>query len=212
MNAHYISAQPTNKLTNLTSETTATALTFLFYHLARDPVHIQRILNEVRSVNDIRSNDSLHALPYLNACITETLRLHPPTPSGLMRQTPAEGIYVGGTYIPGHVTCLAPTYSIARRKSGLVPPSIHPLYMRGKKVLTSGVFIVESCFERANEFLPERWIDATHLVRDKTGFAAFSIGKHPSSSSDSVLSSWSVRKISIADRDYQVHTPAWARI
>lgn len=67
-------------------------------------------------MNDIRSNEELQALPYLNACITEALRLHPPSPAGLVRQTPMEGVFVGDSYIPGDVTCLAPTYSIGRRK------------------------------------------------------------------------------------------------
>ena len=152
-----LQTQMSTKLTSPASETTATALTFLFYHLARDPIHIQIIRNELQSVEDIRSNDGLHALPYLNACITETLRLHPPTPSGLMRQTPAEGIYIGDTYIPGHVTCVAPTYSIARRESRPFPSLIQYLHTYSCKVLTLG--IRSRKLLRKGQRLPARTVD-----------------------------------------------------
>ena len=102
------------------SETTATALVFLFYQLVLDPKHIAEIRKELDGIDDIRSNDALQALPYLNGAITEALRLHPPVPTGPPRQTPAEGLDIGGTHIPGGVTCLSPIYPIARRKSSLL--------------------------------------------------------------------------------------------
>ena len=98
------------------SETTSTALAFIFYHLAKDPVHLQRIRDELKSVGNLRSHPHLQALPYLNAIITETMRLHPPVPAGLQRDTPTGGLVIDGQHIPGNVTCLAPIYSIARRK------------------------------------------------------------------------------------------------
>ena len=101
------------------SETTAGALIFLFYYLALDPVHVGHIRKELEGIDDIRSNDALQALPYLNGAITEALRLHPPVPSGLLRKTPAEGLNIGGVYIPGDVTCVSPFYPIARRESSL---------------------------------------------------------------------------------------------
>lgn len=37
--------------------------------------------------------------------------------------------------------------------------------------------VVESCFERPNEFIPERWSTAGHLVKDRTGYAPFGLGE-----------------------------------
>lgn len=36
---------------------------------------------------------------------------------------------------------------------------------------------VESCFERAEDFVPERWYSKPHMVKNKNAFAPFSIGE-----------------------------------
>jgi hypothetical protein len=41
--------------------------------------------------------------------------------------------------------------------------------------------IVESCYEKATEFIPERWGEKPEMVRDKSVFAPFSIGEFPTS-------------------------------
>ena len=98
------------------SETTSTALAFLYHYLASHLSYTQTLRAELASVSNIRSHSSLQSLPYLNALITETLRLHPPVPAGLQRNTPKEGVVIDGEAIPGGVTCLAPMWSIARRE------------------------------------------------------------------------------------------------
>lgn len=95
------------------------------------------------SVKDLQNAD------HLNAVINETLRLHPPVPSGVLRVTPAEGITISGTYIPGNVTVVSPTYTVGR---------------------------LESAFERASEFIPERWYPKPGMVKKKNSFAPFSLG------------------------------------
>jgi tryprostatin B 6-hydroxylase len=103
------------------SDTTAATLTFLFYHLAIEPGLISRLREEVETlVGDANSkieHQHLQSASLLNACINETLRLHPPVPSGLYRKTPPEGVYIGDEWIPGNTTIQIHLYSMARGKS-----------------------------------------------------------------------------------------------
>ena len=62
-------------------ETTATTLGYMSYILATNPECQQKLFNEVISAMDSDneiSYEKLHALPYLDACLSETLRLFPP--------------------------------------------------------------------------------------------------------------------------------------
>lgn len=67
-------------------DTTFQTLSWFFYELARHPEHIQTIRSEVNNLlgspsdNVKLSYDQMKLLPYLQACIAETLRLHPPVP------------------------------------------------------------------------------------------------------------------------------------
>jgi hypothetical protein len=38
------------------------------------------------------------------------------------------------------------------------------------------VFSVESCYERAEEFIPERWYSNPDMIKNKAGYAPFSLG------------------------------------
>ncbi|CAG2178316.1 unnamed protein product, partial [Oppiella nova] len=62
-------------------ETTATTLTLAMYELALNPQHQQRLFDELREVlqpdGDI-DYDVLQSLPFMEAVVSETLRLHPP--------------------------------------------------------------------------------------------------------------------------------------
>ena len=75
--------------------------------------------SELASVRDLSNNSTLQSLPYLNALINITLRLHPAVPSAGLRVTPAEGLNVGGAIIPGSTTVLVPQYSLGRRTLSL---------------------------------------------------------------------------------------------
>ena len=103
------------------SGTITPILTYIIYHLALSPSHVANIRDELKTAEDIRSDQNLQKLPYLNAFINETLRVHPPILDGLPRNTPAGGIMVNDTHIPGNVTCLAPFCIISKRKFSLYP-------------------------------------------------------------------------------------------
>lgn len=99
------------------SDTTSTTLAYVLYHLAKDPTQMAKLRAELKSlvksekdfdVKDVRDAD------HLNGVINETLRLHPPVPTGVYRLTPPEGIMVGDTYIPGDVTVITPNYTLGR--------------------------------------------------------------------------------------------------
>jgi cytochrome P450 len=98
------------------SDTSAAALTHIFYHLAKDPSQVQKVRAELKNVpsgNEF-SIQALQGLHHLNGVINEALRLHPPVPGGVYRDSPKEGFQVGDRFVPGEVTILTPTYSIHR--------------------------------------------------------------------------------------------------
>ena len=92
-------------------------MVFLFYHLAAAPTEITKLRTELQALTSFSDNRELISMPHLNGVINETLRLHPPIPSGGLRDTPPEGLDIDGTYIPGGVTVLVPAYSLGRCES-----------------------------------------------------------------------------------------------
>lgn len=85
------------------SDTTAAALAFIFFKLAQYPEHAEKIRQELRECIKGRewAYKDIQSCQHLNACIDESLRLHSVGPSGLFRETPPEGMYVGDVFIPG---------------------------------------------------------------------------------------------------------------
>lgn len=74
-----------------------------------------KLYDELKEV-EIADHQVLQTLPYLNALINETLRFHPAVPTGGYRDTPPEGMTIGGRYIPGNTTVVAPRYITSRCK------------------------------------------------------------------------------------------------
>ena len=86
---------------------TTVALATSTYLLMRYPETLKLLSKEIRerfeSEADISVASTMH-LPYLEAVINETLRIHHPTPINLPRVLPPEGQKLGGDWIPGGVS------------------------------------------------------------------------------------------------------------
>ncbi|KAJ8131514.1 hypothetical protein O1611_g2116 [Lasiodiplodia mahajangana] len=79
------------------TETTSSALAFIFYYLAREPSLVEAMYEELQSVEGY--ND-LENLKLLNACITEGLRFRPPVALTGSRVVPRGGLDILGYYVP----------------------------------------------------------------------------------------------------------------
>lgn len=95
-------------------------------------------------------NEKIANLDHLNAVINETLRLFPPTPTEFQRYTPPEGITIDGTFIPGNTYVQCPMYVLGRS---------------------------EEIYDQAEEFIPERWYKYPDMIKEKTTFMPFGLGK-----------------------------------
>ena len=93
---------------------------YLFYRLALEPQHAEKIRIELQSIQSIYDTKALKTLEHLNGAINETLRLHPSVPTGGYRQSPPEGVEIAGRWIPGNITIVAPRYTMGRRTYNLL--------------------------------------------------------------------------------------------
>ncbi|KAK2028334.1 cytochrome P450 3A19 [Colletotrichum zoysiae] len=136
-------------------DTSATTLSALFYHVLREPYHYRRIQEEVRGTYSSASGISAQSvlrLPYMNACIQETLRLTPPI-NGRGSHRISPGAMIDGLYVPKGVNVSADMWTIHRR----------PEY-----------------WALADKFSPDRWIDngpGTPFEHDvRTSYRPFLVG------------------------------------
>ncbi|KAH7372145.1 putative cytochrome P450 monooxygenase [Cadophora sp. MPI-SDFR-AT-0126] len=137
---------------NAGSATTAIAMANVMFQLLKNPTVMEKLRAEVDSVLDdhevVASYDKIKHLPYLRACLDESLRLFPPTSHGLTRAVPPEGMDILGEYIPGGTSVSISAY-VAHRD--------------------------ESIFPMAEKFIPERWL-GEEGKRLQPYFLAFSAG------------------------------------
>ncbi|KAI0183116.1 cytochrome P450 [Xylaria flabelliformis] len=138
------------------SDTLACTLVYTLFHLAKCPRYQDMLLDEMKNHHVASGTpstaQSLQSLPFLNAIINETLRLHNPVPGGLPRDAGPEGVTIAGRYIPPFATIIAPRHHIAR---------------------------LPSCFYNPNEFDPFRWIHKNKSKpHDLRAFAPFSTGRY----------------------------------
>ncbi|KAJ5716006.1 cytochrome P450 [Penicillium malachiteum] len=152
------------------SDPTAAVLIVIFTELADRPQDVEKIRREIENLNIEDPNELAKNCPHLEAVILESLRLFPALPTGGYRKTLKESINIGGTFVPPETTIVAPRFPIARRKAALFD--------------INGTFLLihektgEDCFERPNEFIPERWYEKPEMGRNKAAFAPFGTGHH----------------------------------
>ncbi|KAJ9138730.1 Isotrichodermin C-15 hydroxylase [Coniochaeta hoffmannii] len=139
------------------SETSATLMAAILYHLLANPRVMARLVREIRSAfpraEDI-SFASVSRSAYLLAVINEGLRSHPPLPVGISRVTRPEGATIDGHFVAGGTAVHVPHWACYHNSRN---------------------------FRDAYEFVPERWLDGeegAERYRDdnKAAFQPFSIG------------------------------------
>jgi cytochrome P450 len=127
------------------SDTTATALTAIFYHLHKHPTKLAKLRQEIDTAfeqglleNPVRFS-AARKLPYLHAVVMESMRIHPSTGAGFPREVPSGGVQLCGTFVPGDVEVL----------------------------MTAGAVQVDkrAFGEDAHDWIPERWLQDAETVR-----------------------------------------------
>ena len=104
------------------SETSVVALTAAAYHILSNNDVYKRLCHEIRSTfataAEIKLQDVLSKLPYLDAVIKETLRIHTPLANGFTRVVPdVGGVMISGNLVPQNVRTLFHQSQILRYPS-----------------------------------------------------------------------------------------------
>ncbi|KAG2417910.1 hypothetical protein HFD88_001009 [Aspergillus terreus] len=136
------------------SDTTGTALSGLYFYLARYPECYAKLSHEIRStfthVDEIVGGPKLQACSYMRACVEEALRMSPGVPGFLTREAPS-GASIDGYYFAPNVQVAIPTWTMHRT------PEVYP---------------------DPQVFKPERWMveSEAELQRLRSSYYPFSMG------------------------------------
>lgn len=125
------------------SESSATSLSGITFYILTHPHTYQKLVHEIRSTYTSEAEitlSSVHTLEYLDAILSESLRLYPPVPGTLPRVVPPGGETIDNAFVPAGTTIGVNHLSCSR----------HP-----------------ENFFRQDDFLPERWLPES---RDKAPF------------------------------------------
>lgn len=134
------------------SETTANLLSGLFARLIWNPDKYKKLCDEIRSSFNSEEEINYHRtsqLTYLNACLEEALRIHPPVPTGLLRTVPKSGDTIDGHWVPGGVSVSVNGWAASH----------NPINFRD-----------------CDSFIPERWLDDAYASDHKKAMQPFSLG------------------------------------
>lgn len=136
---------------NAGTDTTTAALTNTIYLLYKHPQVFSKLREELDAATDnqdVPEYNNVCNLPYLRACIKESLRVRPANSFGLPRVVPSGGGIIAGAFIAEEVTVSVPTYSLLRH-AGL--------------------------FKNPEQFDPERWFTDSKENMNKAHYS-FSVG------------------------------------
>ncbi|KAB8206978.1 Cytochrome P450 [Aspergillus parasiticus SU-1] len=117
------------------SATTAIALNNVLFWLLRTPTCLIRLREEIDTAlgpdTVVAPYEKVKHLPYLRACLDESLRITPPFSYNLPRRTPSDGATILGSFVPGNTTVSISSYVIHH---------------------------TEHIFAEPGKFMPERWL------------------------------------------------------
>jgi cytochrome P450 len=134
------------------SETTANLLSGLVSKLIWNPEKYQKLVDELRGEikhEDDLTSENIQKLPYLQACLEEGLRCHPPVPAGLLRTVPAGGASIDGDWVVEGTSVAVNSWAASHNPKN---------------------------FRDCDKFIPERWIDDAYSTDHKKGMQPFSLG------------------------------------
>lgn len=117
-----------------------------------NPTCYEKLTKEIRTTFHDEAAITFKAitsLPYLNACIEEILRAHPPVVAGPPRIVPPGGDTIDGIWVPGGTTVSVGQWSTCHSAKH---------------------------FKEPDSFLPERWIDPAYSSDVKKAVQPFSAG------------------------------------
>ncbi|EME78880.1 uncharacterized protein MYCFIDRAFT_205196 [Pseudocercospora fijiensis CIRAD86] len=142
---------------NAGSDTTSITLSALLYHTHKNPTVLAKLRQELE---ESESNGKMsspitfkqaQSLPYLQAVVKETLRIHPAVGITLPRVVPRGGAHIAGHFFP------------ADEIVGVNPYVAH----RNHEVFGAD----------ANVFRPERWLEQNVKAEMEKYFMAFGVGR-----------------------------------
>ena len=105
------------------SDSTAVVLRTVWYNLLAHPATMRRLYNELIDTEKgsglsrpLPKWSEVRGLPYLDACINEAVRLHPPFCLPFERVVPEQGLMVCGTFLPPRTIVGINPYVVNRHK------------------------------------------------------------------------------------------------
>lgn len=130
-------------------ETVATFLSGVTYHLLSNPSSLQKLAAAVR--DQFTTYDSINSrlaqqIPYLQAVISEGLRIYPPGSQGFPRISP--GTSIDGNWVPKGTEIYTSAWTVTHDPNN---------------------------FEDPNKFIPERWL-SSETKDNKNASQPFSLG------------------------------------
>ena len=110
------------------SSSVSNAIANTMFQLLKTPDCMQKLQQEVDMVLDVNDivapYDKAKHLPYLRACLDESLRMYPPISHGLPRETPPGGAQILGEWIPGKTTVPISAFVAHRDPSVYLEPEV----------------------------------------------------------------------------------------